>query len=225
MEMRQVNHWESIFCEHLAEQLRSSAHLDASHDLAHIKRVVNAAMQICQNEGAFWQVVLPAAWFHDYVIIPKKDPRRAEASRLSAQAALVYLESVHYPGEYFSDIAHAIEAHSFSANIECRSLEAKIVQDADRLDALGAIGLTRLFNTSGQMGSLLYEALDPLATQRELNDQLFALDHIFKKLFPIVRTLKTESGQREGYQRVQFIKVFVDQLMQEIGMRENSGSL
>ena len=104
-------------------------------------------------------------------------------------------------------------------------MEAKIVQDADRLDALGAIGLTRLFNTSGQMGSLLYEALDPLATQRELNDQLFALDHIFKKLFPIVRTLKTESGQREGYQRVQFIKVFVDQLMHEIGMRKNSGSL
>ena len=218
MVMDRESHWESLFCFHMTRRLEESTHVDASHDLAHLKRVVNTARHLCQAEKASWEVVLPAAWFHDYVVIPKKDPRRAQASRLSAQAALAYLHTVQYPSQYFSDIAHAIETHSFSANLECQTLEARIVQDADRLDALGAIGLARLFNTSGQMGSLLYEDLDPLASSRELNDQKFALDHIFKKLYPIVSTLKTQAGRIEGFRRAQFLDLFVQNLTQEIGL-------
>ncbi|MFA9353024.1 hydrolase, partial [Escherichia coli] len=75
-----------------------------------------------------------------------------------------------------------IEAHSFSAKIAPETLEAKIVQDADRLEALGAIGLARVFAVSGALGVALFDAEDPFARQRGLDDKQYALDHFQTKL-------------------------------------------
>ena len=128
---------------------------DPAHDFLHFSRVVALAKKLCLEEKAKWEVVVPAAWLHDFVIIPKNDPRREMASRLSAEKAIEFLKTLSYPAEYYPEIAHAIEAHSFSANIEAKTLEAKIVQDADRLDGLGAIGLARCFITAGILRSTL----------------------------------------------------------------------
>jgi len=215
----QVKEWETRFHQHLDQHLSQFERVDASHDLAHVRRVAQTAEMLCEREGGVLAIVTPAAWFHDYVMVPKNDPRRSQASRLSAQEAVGVLNSIGYPSEYLSPIAHAIEAHSFSAQIECQTLEACIVQDADRLDALGAIGLARLFNTSGQMGSRLYQEADPFAKNRPLNDRVFALDHIFNKLYPIVSTLRTEAGRQEGLRRRYFLEVFIHQLTEELGMK------
>lgn len=83
------------------------------------------------------------------------------AAQLSAKEGIEFQRHIKYPEIYFDDIAHAIEAHSFSANIETKALEAKIVQDADRLDGLGAIGLARCFATAGLMRRTFYSAFDP----------------------------------------------------------------
>ena len=216
MQVRERREWEERFCREIERKLGELECVDASHDLAHVKRVVQTAQRLCQTEGGELWVVTPAAWFHDYVVIPKHDARRARASQLSAKEALEFLSQVGYPSRYFSSIAHAIEAHSFSAQIECKTLEAGIVQDADRLDALGAIGLARLFNTSGQMGSQLYEESDPFAQQRALNDRRFAVDHIFKKLYPMVSTFQTKAGRREGELRRKFLEGFIQQLSEEL---------
>ncbi len=191
-------------------------HSDPAHDYLHIQRVVQTAKHLCEAENAKWEVILPAAFFHDYVNVSKDDPRRPYASKLSAEAAIKYLESVGYPSEYYSDIRHAIEAHSFSAKIPTESLEAKIVQDADRLDSLGAIGIARCFATSSIMKRPFYSEEDPWAENRGLDDKNFGLDHFYIKLFKLVEHLNTETAKKEGDHRISFIKTYLDQIKREI---------
>src|ERR1700678_1644157 len=141
----------------IQEQMTASAaDSDSAHDLSHIRRVVKTARDIAQREGGALEIVVPAAWLHDFVVVPKSSQDRARASRLSADAANALLREMGYPSEWLAPIAHAIAAHSFSAGIEPETLEARIVQDADRLDALGAIGLARCFATAGAMGTAIY---------------------------------------------------------------------
>lgn len=189
---------------------------DPAHDLLHFKRVVKIAKEICRTENAKAEVVVPAAWLHDFVIIPKNDPRRKQASQLSAEGAIRFLKELSYPEVYFEDIAHAIAAHSFSANIETKTLEAKIVQDADRLDGLGAIGIARCFATAGIMKTSFYSELDPFCENRNIDDKQFAVDHFFAKLFKVAQSLKTNAGRAEGIKRVEVMKNYLSNLADEI---------
>lgn len=118
--------------------------------------------------------------------------------------------------QYHDAIAHAIEAHSFSANIRPNTLEAKIVQDADRLDALGAIGVTRCIQVSTQFNAQLYNDSDIFAEERELNDKQFTLDHFQTKLFKIAETMNTESARREAQKRKTFMQTYLEQLHDEV---------
>jgi len=131
--------WPKLFAELLGQQDVT----DAAHDPNHIRRVVTNARRLTLEEGADWTVVMPAAWLHDCVAVPKSSPDRRIASRLCAQQAVEWLEKYDWPYGRLDEVAHAIEAHSFSAAVVPRTLEAKVVQDADRLDALGAVGLAR----------------------------------------------------------------------------------
>lgn len=113
-------------------------------------------------------------------------------------------------------LAHAIEAHSFSAGIEPRTLEARILQDADRLDAIGAIGIARCFYTGGRMGSLLYDADDPRAERRGLDDRRYAIDHFPAKLFKVADGFRTPAGQAMARARAATMRGFVETFMREI---------
>jgi len=139
MSETQVAQWEQVFQSHVHEIEVA----DAGHDINHIKRVVKSAKQFCVAEHANMWVVLPAAWLHDCIQVPKNSDLRSKASELAADQALKLLTKWQYPQQHLAAIYHAIMAHSFSANIPCESLEAKVVQDADRMDALGAIGVCR----------------------------------------------------------------------------------
>jgi len=189
---------------------------DPAHDFLHIRRVVNTAKMLCEAEHGNWAVVMPAAFFHDYINVPKGDPRRAYASQLSAEAAIEFLKSVGYPEEHFPAIRHAIEAHSYSAGIKPETLEAKIVQDADRLDSLGAIGIARCFATTSLMKRPFYAEEDPWAESRDLDDKNYGLDHFFQKLFKLVEHLNTDTAKKEGEHRIAFIKTYLDQIKREI---------
>lgn len=200
--------------EHKISQLASSE--DPAHDLLHFKRVVKIAKEICEKEKARAEIVVPAAWLHDFVIVPKDDPRRKIASRLSAEAAVKFLREISYPETYLEDIAHAIAAHSFSANIETKTLEANIVQDADRLDGLGAIGIARCFATAGLLKRAFYSESDPFCEGRAPDDQQFTIDHFFAKLFKTAETLKTDAGRAEGLRRVEVMRNYLSSLTREI---------
>lgn len=189
---------------------------DPAHDYLHIMRVVHTAENLCRTENADWAVVMPAAFFHDYIHVSKNDPRRPYTSQLSAEAAIEYLASVSYPEKYFESIRHAIEAHSYSANIKAETIEAKIVQDADRLDSLGAVGIARCFATQALMKLPFYSEEDPWAETRSLDDKNFGLDHFYQKLFKLVDHLNTETAKKEGEHRIAFIKTYLEQIKREI---------
>src|SRR5690606_18530859 len=97
---------------------------DPSHDILHIRRVVRMAAALAEGEGADMAIVEPAAWFHDCVQVAKNDPRRGEASRLSADHAVAWLRQEGYPVRHLDAIHHAIAAHSFSAGIPPETAEA-----------------------------------------------------------------------------------------------------
>ena len=113
-------------------------------------------------------------------------------------------------------IGHAIEAHSFSAKIEPRTLEARVVQDADRLDGLGAIGIGRLFIVGGLLKRRIYDPADPFAETRTADDLVNTIDHFYVKLFKVADSLQTEAGRAEGARRARFMREYLEQLRREI---------
>ncbi|MEP7732383.1 HD domain-containing protein [Vibrio parahaemolyticus] len=210
--MTSLSQFEPLFLEFMQQEMQ----VDAAHDIEHVKRVVKTAKQLCKEENADIAIVLPAAYLHDCFTYPKDHPNRKQSSAIAAKKAIAYLESIQYPQHYHDAIAHAIEAHSFSANIRPNTLEAQIVQDADRLDALGAIGVTRCIQVSTQFNAQLYNDNDMFAKERELNDKQFTVDHFQTKLFKIVDTMNTESAKLEANKRKAFMQTYLEQLHDEV---------
>ncbi len=209
--MTSLSQFEPLFLEFMQQEMQ----VDAAHDIEHVKRVVKTAKQLCDEENADIAIVLPAAYLHDCFTYPKDHPNRKQSSAIAAKKAIAYLESIQYPQHYHDAIAHAIEAHSFSANIRPNTLEAQIVQDADRLDALGAIGVTRCIQVSTHFNAQLYNDNDMFAKERELNDKQFTVDHFQTKLFKIVDTMNTESAKLEANKRKAFMQTYLKQLHDE----------
>jgi len=204
--------WEAQLEKKIKEVASSE---DPAHDLLHFRRVVKLAKNLCEKEKAKLEVVVPASWLHDLVIVPKNSPLRSKASKLSAEKAIEFLSSIQYPRVYFEEIAHAIEGHSFSANLEVKTIEAKIVQDADRIDGLGAIGIARCFATAGLLQRPFYSDQDPFCDMRTPDDSKYTVDHFFQKLFKTAETLKTQAGREEGKKRVETMREFLEALKNE----------
>lgn len=121
-----------------------------------------------------------------------------------------------FPTHYFPGLAHAIEAHSYSARIPPLTLEAKILQDADRLEALGAIGLARVFAVSGAMNAALFDADDPFAERRALDDKRWALDHFQTKLLRLPETMQTAKGRAIALRNAGYLVEFMAKLSGEL---------
>lgn len=211
--------WNSQWLSPVREILRvEMASADPGHGLEHVERVVKNALRIAETLPIDYSVLLPATWFHDCVCVAKNSPQRSQASRLAAQRAQAILLDVGYPSGNLPAIIHAIEAHSFSAGIPCLSLEAQVLQDADRLEALGAIGLARCLMTGGAMGQRLYHPEDPFPTERSLRDDQQSVDHFFAKLLKLPGTMQTQAGKAIAAQRADYLVGFLRQLGHEIGV-------
>lgn len=182
---------------------------DGAHDASHLERVWRSAQQLlAHHPEADALVVMAACYLHDLVNLPKNDPDRAQASRRAAQLARAELARLGFPDGRLDGVAHAIEAHSYSAAIAAATIEAKIVQDADRLDALGAVGLARMFYVAGKMGRALAHPNDPLAQARGLDDGAWSLDHIMVKLAQLPRMMQLEAGRALAEERLARLLAF-----------------
>jgi uncharacterized protein len=202
----------------LAERLLPQAFSadDGSHDAAHLIRVCKNARRIRAEEGGDLRLLAAAVLLHDCVAVEKNSPLRAEASRLAAEKATGLLAAEGWNAEDAAAVAHAILTHSFSANLAPQTLEAKIVQDADRLDAVGMVGAARCFYIAGRMGSGLYDPLDPLAENRPLDDKAFAIDHFEVKLFKLADGFQTAAGARMAQERTERLRTIRAMLLDEI---------
>lgn len=204
--------WEARF----ESILRSIGFKDPAHDIEHTRRVVANAKLIAGTEKAQLEIVIPAAWLHDCITYDKNSADRKTSSQAAAHHAAELLKSHGYPSRFIKDIAHSIEAHSFSANIPPRTIEAKIVQDADRLDAIGAIGIARCFMVGGKAGQSIYNGEEPFPESRTPDDGKYSIDHFYLKLLKIHEQMHTSAGKEEARRRTEYIEGFLRQLRSEI---------
>ncbi|HBU8667318.1 TPA: phosphohydrolase [Klebsiella oxytoca] len=191
---------------------------DAAHDISHFRRVWATAQRLAEESDADRLVILTACYFHDIVSLAKNHPERSRSSAMAAEQTLTILQSdfPDFPPERYAAVLHAIEAHSFSAGMAPRSEEAKIVQDADRLEALGAIGLARVFAVSGALNNILFDADDPFADRRELDDKKYALDHFQCKLLRLPETMQTEKSRAMALHNTRFLVQYMAKLSAEL---------
>jgi uncharacterized protein len=189
---------------------------DGSHDLSHIQRVWKNAAAIHATEGGDAEVLFAATLLHDCVSVEKNASNRAQASTLAAAKASAVLADLEWKQERILAVAHAITAHSFSANIAPLTLEAKILQDADRLDAIGMVGAARCFYIAGRIGSALYDPDDPQALARAHDDKAFAIDHFEVKLFKLASGFQTLMGAKLATVRQERLRRFLDEFIDEI---------
>ena len=210
-----LHYWQSQFEAWLGKNHHEQ---DSAHDIFHFRRVWGTAQKLSTDEDVDWLVGLTACYFHDIVSLPKNHPDRHRSSVLAADAArrILMNDFPAYPEEKLAAVSHAIEAHSFSAHIAPMTSEAKIVQDADRLEALGAIGLARVFAVSGGLGVSLFDAEDPFAQRRPLNDKQFALDHFQTKLLTLPQTMQTARGKLLAEHNADFLVTWMAKLSAEL---------
>lgn len=195
---------------------------DPAHDMEHLLRVARWTSYIMhkenkENNEQLLPLSIAAALMHDYINLPKNHPERARASQITADAAHQLFLEAGFSKEDATEMATAIRTHSYSRGEIPTTMLGKALQDADRLDALGTLGIFRCISISSQMGSKLFDAADPWSKDREYDDKKFAVDHFFTKLLKLPERMNTEAAKTEANRRANNMIGFLKQLGQEIG--------
>jgi len=193
---------------------------DPAHDFTHILRVYRNARLIGQEEGADMQVLLLAALLHDAGSDKKDNSGEPEKEKKNPgrQATEALLDSMGLDEKRKKEVLYAIDVHRFSRGILPVTLEAKILQDADRLDALGAVGIARVFLTGGALGREMYNPKDPFCKTRDPDDGRWNLDHFYKKLLKLEAGMHTKSARKLAETRTTVLKRYLEDLEEEIGI-------
>ena len=189
---------------------------DAAHDFEHIMRVYKNAQRIAKMEGANQKIVLTSVLLHDIISYSKSDPRSKNSSTESAKEAQKILQRFGYRKDEIMMVSDAIRDHSFSKGTTPETLEGKVLQDADRLDAIGAIGIARVFSVGGTEGRAFYNSQDPFCVTRSPDDTRWTVDHFYKKLLLLEKKMNTKTAKIEAKRRVNIMKQFLRQLESEI---------
>ncbi len=190
---------------------------DAAHDLSHSLRVARLAHRLCETERGDGDVAVAAALLHDLVWMPKNHDDSKRTAEMSAALAPELCAGLPSIDAKSGRIADCVLTHSFSGGGVAASLEAQIVQDADRLEAIGAIGLARVFATGASFGAALWDSADPWAERRELDDKAFSLDHFERKLLKLADGMNTPAAKALASARQTVLLGFLDALREELG--------
>jgi uncharacterized protein len=183
----------------------------------HVARVMASARRIAAAEGADVDVCVTAALLHELFNYPKSHPESSRSGDVCAEHAVALMrEQRHFDDAFINSVAYCIRVHSFSRGIVPETLEAKVLQDADRLDAIGAIGIARCFATSADMKRPFYAPTDPFCRTREPDDKQWGIDHFYRKLLRIGDGLHTATARAIAAERIAFMRAYLDQLEREI---------
>jgi uncharacterized protein len=199
----------------------------SGHDWWHIRRVWKTAQIIGEQEGANTTVVQLGALLHDIADWKFHDGNE----EAGPQAAIVWLHSLNAPQEIISKVATIVKEVTFKgAGVETNpsTLEGQVVQDADRLDAIGAIGIGRAFAYGGHKGremynpSILPELHDTFEAYKK--NQAPTLNHFYEKLFLLKDRMNTEAGKKMAQERHEVMHSFVQQFLSEWHSQETPPS-
>ncbi len=200
----------------LEKEVKVKMENDSAHDFEHIKRVYNNAKKLAIKEKANTKLVLSAVLLHDIVSYPKSDSRSKTSSVKSSQDAKKILKNYPFTNDEIKIITDAIKDHSFSRKKTPKTLVGKILQDADRLDAIGAVGIARVFAVGGAEHRPFYNTEDPFCSKREPNDKKWTLDHFFRKLLLLEALMSTKSAKIEAKRRTKILTNYLSELKKEI---------
>lgn len=188
------------------------------HDWYHIERVLNTALHIQSIEGGDRDVIAYAALLHDI------DDHKFNGGNFEkgAKESKVILQDYALTEDQKKNIIRIVETISYKGSgekDEMESLEGRIVQDADRIDAIGAIGIARTFAFGGSIGQPLYDPeISPTHNQSKeeyINNRTHTINHFYEKLLLIGDRMKTNTGRGIASSRVQFMNNFLDQFYAE----------
>lgn len=204
----------------LEARLRSIAEARATaepaHDVSHVRRVTANARRIGTAEGADLDVVVFAALLHELFNYPKGHPESHRSGEVCAEQAREVLKQEGCSEALVERVATAIAEHPFSRGLVPTTLEGRVLQDADRLDAIGAIGIARCMATCAEMKRPFYAPEDPFCERRPPEDKLWGIDHFYKKLLRIPAGLHTAEARVVATERVAIMEAFLAQLGREI---------
>lgn len=195
---------------------RAASLTDSAHDIQHVQRVLANADKLLAVEGGRTHIVRVALLLHELFNYPKGHPCSHLSGDVCAERAEVVLRENAFPHTEIPLVVTCIREHSFSKGIIPQTLEGQLVQDADRLDAIGAIGIARCFATCAEMGRPFYQPTDPFCTTRSPDDKQWGLDHFYRKLFQLKDGMHTETARQLASERTRFMQRFVEQLGQEM---------
>ncbi len=186
------------------------------HDYTHIERVVSLAKLILKGEDADESLVVIAAYLHD--VSDDKVTTNPEAKR---QAIVDQLKAVGYDDAFITNVFAIIDNMSYSANLKEHrklSIEGQIVQDANRLDAIGAIGIARTFYFGGHFGEIMYNPrIMPRAgmDKSEYRKRGTVINHFYEKLFKLKNQMNTPTAKKIAEHRQQVMQDFVSEFVDE----------
>lgn len=188
----------------------------SGHDFFHSMRVYRTAINIAEAEHADMEVVALAALLHD-VDDRKLSPMTAEKKENTAR----FMRSQNVPESEIRQVCQIIDEVSFKGTDSVRpsTPEGKCVQDADRLDALGAIGIARTFAYGGSHNRAIYDPeLPPRTAMNQAqyySSKSTSLNHFYEKLFLLEGMMNTETGKAIARKRTQYMQQFVDEFLNE----------
>ncbi len=192
---------------------------DATHDFDHVLRVLALAERLAEEEGADLDILRTAVLLHDVARSEERSDYGLEIDAeidhaiLGARMARVILAD--QPPDFVDAVAHAIEAHRYRNAIEPRTIEAKVLFDADKLDSIGAVGVARAFAFGGAMGQPLWG--DVSVDYVPGGDEAHTPHHEFHlKLKHIKDRLYTSTGKRIAEARHQVMAAFYEQMAAEV---------
>ncbi|MCD6045575.1 MAG: metal dependent phosphohydrolase [Gammaproteobacteria bacterium] len=196
-------------------------HHDASHDWWHIERVWRMACYLAEKEQANLFVVELAALLHD---IDDWKFNQGNAI-LKTKSWLVHLQ---IPQNMVNQVCHIVENVTFKGNLvqthSSKSIEEAVVQDADRLDAIGAIGIARTFSYGGYKKRPLYDPAIAPAQHKTFEEykksESTTLNHFYEKLFLLKDKMNTNTAKKIAEERHAFMERFVSQFMCEWDFKE-----
>lgn len=196
---------------------------DPAHGYEHLARVFANCWRIIHMEKLMphvnMKVLLWSVIGHDVINYPKNSPLRSKASEHSANffRHVMYKTEV-LPVPMFELVQHAITTHSYSAGQVAGTIEAKVLQDADRLDALGMVGMARMLIISGSLNRdvTAQDDIGPKLLTRELDDKKYAFDHLYVKLKDLPGLMNYEYSKSRGAKLFSKMEDFVKQYRDEI---------
>lgn len=181
----------------------------SGHDYLHTSRVLSNAVALHTDEGGDLYIIELAAILHDFddvKISPETSSGMKNAERM--------LRIIGEDENTVKIVKNIIESVAFSKHCDAQSIEAKIVQDADRLDAIGAIGIARCFAYAGNRKNPIYYDSDFIKDKESGCDS--AVAHFFQKLLRIEERMQTQTGRLLARKRSEFLENFLMELYSEL---------